>query len=227
MKSLLKFTFAFFFVLFLFDTSQAAQPKIIWRAGQLELWDRTTLEGDLTYNWAAEMVSLREAGGRVRTFSANQVARFSWFDYSVHKLRNFISLVRPINQEQEGQVFHEICMDGPLTVVRRLKKPHGLFKRWLNRPEQTNDQPAIAQDTDQFNYFVYDAGQLLDLDRFYKDIYTPLMTSYDRELNQYVERHNINNRTLAGRLVLIDRYNWMVQHDSKAASTKEPLSTAN
>jgi hypothetical protein len=227
MKNLLKVTLSLLFVLFLVSICQATQPKIMWRAGQIELWDRTTLEGDLAYNWAAEMVSIREANGRIRTFSANQAARFSWFDYSVHKVRTFISLVKPVNKDHESQVFHEICMDGPLTVVRRLKKPHGLLKRWLNGPEQANDQPAMAQDTDHFNYFVYDAGQLLDLDRFHKDIYKPLMTTYERELNRYMQRHNINNRTLAGRLVLIDRYNWMVQHDSKAASNKEPLNSAN
>ncbi|GAB2527211.1 hypothetical protein [Spirosoma aerophilum] len=227
MKNLLKFTFALLFVFFLVNSSQAAGPKIIWRAGQLELWDRTTLEGDLAYNWAAEMVSLRETNGRIRTFSANQVGRFTWFDYSTHKLRVFISLAKPVNKDYESQVFHEICMDGPLTVVRRLKKPRGLFKRWLSHPATINDQPEIAQDTDLFNYFVYDAGQLLNLDRFHKDIYTPLMTTYDRELNQYVLNHNINNRTLAGRLVLIDRFNWMVQHDPKAASNKEAVKTAN
>lgn len=227
MKTLYTFIFTLVFVLFLASSIQASAPKFPWKAGHLELWDNTALTGDLSYNWAAEMVSLRQEDGRIRTFSANQVARFGWFDYSVHKLRNFVSLAKPLDKDRTNQVFYEVCMDGPLTVIRRMRQPHGFLKRWFNHPSHATDQPVMAQNTDHFDYFVYDAGQLLNLNRYYQDIYTPLMTAYDRELHHYIQTHNINDRALPGRLVIISRYNWLVQSDTKAASNKGVANAPN
>lgn len=220
MKTTYTFLFSAIIVLFSLSPIRAFYPKVIWHAGHIELWDRTDLEGDLSYNWAAEMVSIRQEDGRIRTFSANQVARFGWFDYSQHKLRNFVSLVKPVDKDLTNQAFYEVCMDGSLTVVRRLRQSRGLLKRLLSHPAHATDQPSLSQDMDHFDYFVCDAGRLLALNRFYIDIYEPLMTTYKKELSQYVQTHNINDRSLPGRLVLIDRYNWFVQHDSKAASAK-------
>ncbi len=227
MKTLYTFAAIVLFVLFFVSSSQASHPKLPWKAGHVELWDNTALEGDLSYNWAAEMVSLRQADGRIRTFSANQVARFGWFDYSVHKLRNFVSLVKPLDKDRTNQVFYEVCLDGQLTVVRRMRQPRGFLKRWFSHPSHATDQPVMAQNPDHFDYFVRDAERLLALDRFYTDVYRPLMTTYDRELHQYVLTHNINDRSLHGRLILISHYNWLVQFDTKAASTKEHVNAPN
>jgi hypothetical protein len=114
-------------------------------------------------------------------------------------------------------------MDGPLSVVRRLRKRHGLFKRAFGHPTHYTDQPTMAQNTDLFDYYVHDADRLMALDRFYLEIYEPLMTAYDRELQTYVQRHNINTRTLLGRLVLIDHYNFLVQKDPRTASARESV----
>lgn len=227
MKASYTFTLSAFFALFSVTLAEASLPKAIWHAGHVEFWDRTDLEGDLSYNWAAEMVSVRQEDGRIHTFSANQVARFGWFDYSQHKLRNFVSLARPTGNDITNQGFYEICLDGSLAVVRRLRQSRGLLKRMLSHPAHATDQPVLTQNTDLFDYFVYDAGRLLTLNRFYLDIYEPLMTAYKKELHHYASTHNINDRALAGRLVLIDRFNWFVQHDSKAASAKNAADAPN
>jgi hypothetical protein len=46
------------------------------------------------------------------------------------------------------------------------------------------------------------------------------MTAYKTQLEHYTQVHNLNDRTLLGRLVLIDRYNTMVQLDARTASAK-------
>ncbi|SOD91770.1 hypothetical protein [Spirosoma fluviale] len=219
MKPASTFTFALLFVLF-YVIGNAKQINPLWRSGQIHFWNKVVLEGDIAYNWSAEMVSLRELDGRVRTFSANQVAEFGWFDHEQHKRRNFVSLTKPLDNERTSQCFFEVCMDGPLTVVRRFRKPHGPFKRLFSHPANSSDQPTLAQDTDQFEYFVFDAGRLLTLNKFHAEIYEPLMTTYHQELRQYILTHNINDRVLAGRLLLIGRYNSMVQYDPKTASNK-------
>ena len=220
MKAVYNLTKISLVAFFLVTSAQASPPGAVWYTGQLVLWDKTSLEGDLSYNWSAEMVSLRQADGRIRTFSAHQVSEFGWFDYSLHKYRNFMSLVKPVDKIRTDQAFFEVCLDGPLTVVRQLRQRHGFLKTLFSHPTYTNDKPTLAKNDEFFTYFVYDAGQLLKLDRYYIDIYEPLMMNYNREIQQYVQKHNINDRTIPGRLVLINHYNWLVQHDTKAASAK-------
>ncbi|WP_338874594.1 hypothetical protein WBJ53_03150 [Spirosoma sp. SC4-14] len=208
------------FVLFLSSTFTFAHPDPIWHSGQLTFWNKTTLQGDLSYNWSAEMILLRQTDGRVRTFSANQINRFGWFDYALHKQRVFISVSDAGDKNKDRQAFFELCMDGPLAVVRRLRRPHGLFRRTFSNPAYYADQPELAKSHEHFDYFVYDAGRLRAFDHYYLDIYDPLMMSYDRELKQYVMTHNINDRTILGRLVIIDHFNHLVQQDPKTASAK-------
>lgn len=215
-KIILITTIAFFCI---FPT-QALPPKVNWPAGQVILWNKTVLEGNLSYNWLAEMVMICQSDGRVSTFSADQVLQFGWFDYNQHKYRAFKSLLTSVQKDRTSYGFYEVYMDGSLTVVRHIRKSRGLWKRAFGHPENFTDKPTMAQNHDYFDYFVYDSDQLLPLDRFYSDIYTPIMTMYDRELRNYVIRHNLNDRTLLGRLMLIDQYNLMVQYDTKTASAK-------
>lgn len=220
MKTIYKLTFTTLIVLFCVFSVLASHPEPAWRSGHLQLWNNTILEGDVSYNWSAELVSFRQPDGRIHTFSANQVSRFSWFDYTQSKQRNFVSLVKPVDKDRVNQVFFEVCMDGSLAVVRRLRRPHGLLKRIFSHPAHSTDRPTLAQNTELFDYYVFDAGRLLEMERFHTDIYLPLMTAYDEQLHSFVAKHNINDRLLLGRLVVISHYNWLVQQDSKTASAK-------
>ena len=227
MKAFYKFTSTLFIVFFFVIPILASSPKAIWRAGHLLLWNKTVLEGDVSYNWAAEMVLFRQPDGRMHTYSANQVARFGWFDIAQHKHRNFVSLLKSVDKDRANQVFFEVCLDGPLTIVRRLGRPHGLFKRLFSHPAYATDRPVMAQNHELFDYFVYDASHLLALDRFYVDIYRPFMTTYSKELRHYIQTHNINDRSTLGRIVIIERYNSLVQQESKTASSKGFTSAPN
>lgn len=221
MKLVYKLILSTLIVLFHVFSVQASLPKPTWKSGQLILLNHTLLEGDLSYNWLMETVLFRHTDGRVQTFSANQVDQFGWFDFSIHQYRKFKALASDDKTKPYTRhAFFEICMDGSLTVVRNLRQPHGLFKRVFSHPAYFVDQPIMAQNTDYFNYYVYDSGRLLALDRFYTDIYDPIMTAYDKVLKRYIYDHNINDRHLLGRLVLIERYNLLVQQEAKTASAK-------
>ena len=212
---------ALLLVFFHVSTAEANYPKIVWYKGHLTLWDNTVLEGDVAYNWSAEAVLLRQADGRIRTFSASQVSQFGWFDYSQHEHRRFVALTVARDNDHSKQVIFERCLDGSLVVIRRIRPVHGLNKWFTKHPMHYTDRPVLCQDREQFEYFVYDADRLLALDRFYTDIYERLMTNHAHELQYFIRQHNLNDRTLLGRLVLINQYNFLVQQDAKTASIKE------
>lgn len=220
MKFLRAFTLQVFFVLYVVELISAKPPKTLWQTGQLALWSDSLLTGALAYNWSAEMVMLRLPDGHIRTFSAAQVRRFDWFDQRQNKLRTFVSLESPLPINRTRQAFYEVWLNGPLTVVRRLKRAHGPFKRLFVNPTQCADTPMLSESLDQFDYFVHDEGRFLSLDWFYRDIYEPLLAAYDRELHQFIQDHNLNERTVLGRLILIDRFNYLSRHNPKTASVR-------
>ena len=220
MKVAITFIFLALIAFFHAPAVRAALPGPNWHTGKLVRWDNTILEGELSYNWLMQTVLFRQPDGRIGSFSANQISQFGWFDFTNHKYRDFRVLAHDANMSQTSQAFFEICMDGPLTVVRYLKPLRGLRRHLFAHPGNFSDQPALSENIDSFDYFVYDAGHLRAIDRFHYDVYLPLMTTYKKQLDQYVQVHNINTRTLLGRLVMIDRYNILVEQDAKTASAK-------
>ena len=221
MKALHTVTLCILIVLFPFFTAYAL-PNVIWHSGQVTLWNKTVLTGNISYNWLAEMV-LIQVDERTATLSADQVSQFGWFDHSQHKYREFRALSTPGASETDRtrSAFFEICSEGPLSVARHLKRSRGFLKRAFGHPVNFTDQPTMAQNHDLFDYFVQDADRLVSLNGFYAEIYKPIMTAYDKLLQEYVLVHNINTRSLLGRLVIINHYNYLVQQDNQMASFKQ------
>ncbi|GAB4034550.1 hypothetical protein [Spirosoma gilvum] len=220
MKFRYVFTLITLIVFFLSFPIRASVPKPVWQRGKLVFWDRTSIEGDICYNWLTEMVLFRTSDGRVQAYSTNQVSQFGWFDFSVHKYREFQALTNENDRSPSKQAFFEVCQDGSLAVVRRLRARRGFRKIAFTHPAYYADHPAMAGNPDYFEYFANDGSRLRALDRFYADVYAPLMTRYDKQLQKYIDTHNINDRLLFGRLLLINQYNLMIEQDAKTASTK-------
>lgn len=212
--------FSVLIVFFYVSPVLATLPEPSWHSGKITGWDNAVLTGDVCYNWLLETVLFRQSDGRIRSFSASQISQFGWFDFADHKYREFRTLTHDVDENRTSQAFFEVCMDGPLTVVRQLKPLRGLRKHLFAHPVYFSDEPSLSQNSDFFNYFVYDAGRLRAIDRFFTDVYEPLMTAYKKQLDHYTQVHNLNNRTLLGQLVLIDRYNVLVQQDARTASVK-------
>ncbi|MFD2569879.1 hypothetical protein ACFSUS_04490 [Spirosoma soli] len=202
------------------EVARADIPGVAWQAGELVMWNNTSLAGDVSYNWSTETVLLRQRNGQIRSYSAHTVRQFGWFDHNQHKYRQFLSLASPTGSDVILHRFYELCLDGSLTVIRRLRRPHGLFKRTFSHPAHYADTQELAQTSEQFDYFVYDEGEFLTFDRFHSDIYTPKLITHDRELQHFQRIHNINDRSLLGRLVLIDHYNFLMKQDQKTASIR-------
>ncbi|RIV22551.1 hypothetical protein DYU11_16180 [Fibrisoma montanum] len=200
--------------------SLAGDPPAKWHEGRLTMATNELVSGELAYNWSAEMVQIRQANGRIRTLSAGQVRSFSWFDADQSKLREFVSLPFSSGKGRAHPVFFEIVMDGPLVVIRRLQANKGLFRSAIGHPVRYFDDKSLNQDVSNFVYYAYDEGRFLSVNRFYIDIYQPYLKAYEKPLQQFVQAHNINERTTIGRLVLISQYNMLVNEDQRSASAR-------
>lgn len=207
---------------FLFSTSgkgYANRPKPTWQTGHLILTDGTRLSGDLDYNWQAETVLLREPDGRIRAFSATQVEQFSWQASPNQRARLFVTLPGSIRQMPTSLSFFEVCAEGPLTVVRRMKRTHGLFRRAYNNPIRNFDPETPDPHDSFFDYFAHVDGQFLSFKRFYVDIYLTRMAAYRQELQQFVQTRHLNEKSQFGQLRIIEQYNRLVERQTASVRT--------
>lgn len=209
------------FVLLLLSVSvgQAASPGPGWQAGHLTWWDGTVLAGDLAYNWQAEMVLLRETDGRIRTFSAGQVRQFGWSASAGQKARYFIALPGSNNQLPDRPAFFEVCAEGTMTVVRRMKQTHGLFRRPYANPVRGFDPETPDPHDSFFDYFAHIDGQFLPFRRFYTAIYLARMSAHRRELQQYIQVHRLNEKSQFGQLRIIEQYNRLAEQPMASVRT--------
>lgn len=202
----------------LIDVS-AGIPKPTWQTGYLILTDGDKRAGELDYNWQAETVLLREPDGRIRAFSASQVQQFGWQASPGQKARLFITLPGSIRQAPASLAFFEVCAEGPIMVVRRMKRAHGLFRRAYNNPIRNFDPETPDPHDSFFDYFAHINGQFLSFKRFYVAIYQAHMAAYRQELQQFVQVRHLNEKSQFGQLRIVEQYNRLAERQTASVNT--------
>jgi hypothetical protein len=179
----------------------------VWNKGYVILPGGRKLEGELNYNWKAEVVQLRLTDGLVRAYSAGRLDSFVYFDNLQQFIRLFRSVNLPDHRQEPRPVFLEEVVTGPLTVLRRLRHARELVK--IARPSMYSDDSELVKDLDNFVYVVIDtAGTLFDLASFSKTLW-PLISTYQEQLALYMKSREMDTSTTAGRLLLINQYNYL------------------
>ena len=181
------------------------QPNESWNRGKLELNSGAVLEGEVNYNWKAEVVRLRLPNGIIKAYSAHQVNRFIYYDDTHHALRTFAAVDFVVKPLVERKVFLEECATGPMAVYRRLRHQHEPIR--VKNPAMGGTDELVYDDLDSFVYYVYDDESMLELDRFAADVWPRMTKDFDNELNHYRTSRNLDVSSIMGRLMLITQYN--------------------
>ncbi|RIV22552.1 hypothetical protein DYU11_16185 [Fibrisoma montanum] len=176
-----------------------------WNLGQLLLTNGTQIEGELNYNWKAEIVQVRQ-GNTIKAYSATQVDHFVFFDANQNTLRRFVAVEYPVRQSLMRKLFLEEFVPGTLTVYRRLRHTREPIK--VISPIAYGDDEELVKDLDSFTYFVYDEnGIITNLDNFTRDIWPRLKEEYGEELKHFVDGQSLDLGTTLSQLLLINQYN--------------------
>ncbi len=183
----------------------AAPHNEDWNHGKLELSSGVVMDGDINYNWKAEVVQLRLDNGTIKAYSASQVAQFMYYDDLHNALRTFASVDFMIKPTVERKIFLEQCATGPLTVYRRLRHQHEPIR--VNNPASYGSDQQLYSDLESFVYYVYDEDTMMELDHFALEIWPRMAKEFGSELNHYRSSRSLDTGTTLGRLVLITQYN--------------------
>ena len=189
-----------------------------WNPGYVILPDGRKLEGQLNYNWKAEVVQVRLPDGLVKAYSAGYVDSFAYFDNAQQLIRQFSTVDLPVSDEELRPVFLEELAKGSLTVYRRLRHAHELIK--IARPMMYSDDSELVKDMDNFVYVVIDReGQVFDLASFNKTLW-PKMSTYQQQLTQYLRGLLMDTSSTTARLMLINQYNYLSLKQNTFADTR-------
>ncbi len=180
-----------------------------WNQGRLVLQNNQVLEGAINYNWKAEVVQVRQ-GGRTRAFSAQQVAAFDFYDMQNNMLRHFVTLEYPVQATRMRPVLVEKVAEGPFAIYRRLRTARDLFR--VNRPQQYGSDTGLLQDDDNFDYVVQTPGGFVKMDQFQQDVLPTLMAGkMGSQIRQYIRSHQLDTNSTTTRLMLLVRYNALME----------------
>lgn len=188
----------------LFITGSALAKGPVWNRGELQLVNGTVLDGDLSYNWKAEIIQFRQ-GDAIKAYSAHQIESFRFFDDHLNTIRKFVAFDYPVKPTLHRPIFLEQCITGTLTVYRRLRHLRDPIP--VVTPSAYRTDEALLDDIDNFTYYVVDANNVLNLDGFLRNLWPRLRDEFGDELQRYAgSLHMDLNNTLA-RLLLINQYN--------------------
>jgi hypothetical protein len=198
--------------LLLVKTSIAqVQPELDWCVGQLKLIDGTQLDGQINYNWKAEIVQFQQ-DGRIRAYSAQQVSGFSFFNPNDNTLRHFRVVAFPVRPSLIRPLFMEEIIRGELTVYRRLHHGRELFK--TARPTGFNASHSCFNDPDRFDYYVVkpnaEPTAFTSVNDFFSHRWSGMNAAFEQELRRFTQALQLNTTKIQTRLMLIARYNALV-----------------
>lgn len=201
----------------------AENPKM-WNRGELFLTNGEVLEGELNYNWKAEIVQLRH-DDVIKAYSAHQVKAFSYLDNQQSALRKFVTAEYPVDKSFSRSLFLEEFVSGSLTVYRRLRHMHELIKS--SNPAIYGIDEDVVKDVDNFDYFVSVDNNLISLTDFPRDLWPRMRHEFNEELNQFALRMQINTSSTLARLLLINQYNHLKTRDAPNSPPELRVSSGN
>ncbi len=184
----------------------AAPHNPTWNTGQILLNNGTEIQGEISYNWKAEIVQLRQ-NGTIKAYSAHQINRFAYFDDANNALRHFSAVDYPVRKNFKRPVFLEEFTVGTFTVYRRLRHMHGLIP--LAKPANYGKEGIQIEDYDNFSYYVYDGNTFVNMDKFNRDLWPQMNQEFGPELKRYAEIRQLDTSNTAARLMLINQYNYL------------------
>jgi hypothetical protein len=195
--------------------SALAKNSGVWSQGELTLMNGTQLEGQLNYNWKAEIVQI-QVNNAVKAYSAFQVREFKFFDNSQSTIRKFVAVDLPVKHTLVRPLFLEEFVTGPLMVYRRLRHTKEPIK--VNDPELFGTDEQLVKDVDNFNYFVFEGQDIIKLDEFSRSIWPRMQQEFSHELKQYASHLQMDITSTIARLMLINKYNYL-----KSETAERPI----
>lgn len=189
---------------------------ISWNPGKLMLRNGVELQGELNFNWKADIVQYRQED-KVKAYSIDQVSNFMYFDNQLNNLRKFVAINDCYLLQHGRPQFLEEIASGTLMVYRSLRITHT-----PSNAANFDMDGKLMKSTNAFVYVVHTGNEWLGLNEFYNQRWPQLMSLYKDDLKYYIKSPRNEVSRLVNRMVLICKYNALIAKKL----TQEPSSSS-
>lgn len=178
-----------------------------WHKGRVVLIEGDTLEGDLNYNFANNVVQIQVKGTQeAYVFSAQKILYFDFVDKLDKSFRQFYSLPYSIKRNNyKVPVLFEVNVLGPLTLLSR--------ESIENRTYSYNAYRSYTRPTLVYNYYLLDEKErIVKFDgRKRKDL-EPFLKPYQKEVAKYMKEKRLKVDRRGDLAKIITFYNQLKQN---------------
>ncbi|MFP4092484.1 MAG: hypothetical protein ACLFUB_21030 [Cyclobacteriaceae bacterium] len=208
-------TIPFFCLLFLLTLSSMAQPSATstqWYPGIVILQDEQVLRGDISYDFAHDLVMCRQEG-TIRTFGPQQAQSFRYYEEEANLLHNFSVYTLQKNSFYEQKGFFEIVLQGDVSYVRKRNKyPIYQTRNGYMQPRDFRNEPHLVA----YDYYILVNDEMIKARNFKKEV-LPALLQEDRSIKAFMKEKRLRTYDIADQIVLLDYYNKAPRRNSSAA----------
>lgn len=192
-----------------------------WFDGVVVLKDDQVLIGQVKHNSQLNIVQVKD-DEKMKTFSAYQVAKFSFNDTQLGFIRRFVSV--PYEQESKNfsDAFFEVIIQGEIRLLRRAKA-------YVNGDVANESQEVYNvngytinnfqyQHAMSFDYFFQVDGQVVPSDKFKRMLLPDIRDSYNNAVAQFIDDNHLNIHKIYDQVLIIRYYNKIYSSNTYAAS---------
>ncbi|GAB3950691.1 hypothetical protein GCM10028805_29250 [Spirosoma harenae] len=186
-----------------------------WNPGKVLLRNGTELQGEVSFNWKAQIVQYRKEN-QIKAYSTDQVSNFVYFDNQQNNLHKFVAIEHcDLFQHGRPQFLEEIA-SGTLMVYRGLH-----LNRDFVKAQDFDVDGKLTKNINAFTYVVFTDNKWLTLNDFYASRWPELVLPYEDQIKHYTKVLGRESKTLVGRMILICKYNALIARAITSGSASD------
>ena len=188
----------------------------VWCTGKVILDNDVVLEGKFSYDLKFEALQVK-TGDLVRTYTAENIVDFEMFDPIKYRHRKYVAVDHSMKEGYKRKTFFEVLSDGEITILRKSK--------YVRRPRVTEDFRAphiYLNAVCRHTYYIYHQEKFTELEDFRAQV-MPLMSSYQQEVNDYVQKCRLKLKEIHEQMRVINLYNQLASQQTDPQFISESL----
>ncbi len=183
-------------------------PLKYWKAGEAYLKTGEKIKGKIYYEIDKELVLILNKG-KIKTYSPNQMEKFSIVDEETGIHRLFYSISISLSGQNKRQYFFEIMMEGHVVLLRKQRTRSDGFGLFLF------DESKIPGYGGYFDYyFLYD-NQFTKVRRFKRDALAIMHDQKDK-VELFIQNNGLQLKKVDDQIRLLKYYNTICEEQTWA-----------
>ena len=178
-----------------------------WYEGAIRTTDGEKIEGNFAIVYSHETLLLQN-GKAYRAIPAFKISDFQFYDQGKNIRRKYRVILNEDGNKRKYEFYEEV-VGGNMNVVRKKKRILGIdkFDNYQQDRRFNFLRHATRYESDNYNYFVYEEGSLVPIQKFKKRILSKMMDKYGNEISDFVNSRGIKTLEIVDCVRLVCFYN--------------------